>query len=1049
MSFEVPTPILNGPFGEPERHWRLEPGEPPVQLQGRRDAGYYYRDPRRGVQDGSGSRGVLRPIPLANTIRDRVRAWREAGRPGTTRTTGELFAWWERDGRQPRLFFAQREAVETIVFLAEARADFCQGIEVPPDPPSPERVAEGYAGFRRVCTKMATGTGKSTVAAMLAAWSILNKVADRGDARFSDTVLIVCPNVTIRSRLGELDPATGEASLYRTRDLVPPAMMADLARGRMVITNWHAFEPRSPGAGSRMDRRGVLRQARERVVIAAKQTTARGNRYFTAEAFAAAEAAGQVRVISRRTDETGALVGAEIVASRYEESDTAIVNRVLGRGGSNVLVINDEAHHAYRIPPEAEAEDDQQLELDDEQDEALLRREATIWIDGLDRVQKLRGINLCIDLSATPYYLGRMGGSTNTVFPWVVSDFGLTDAIESGLVKVPQLVADDGTGKPEPAYFNMWKWITDQLTTAERGPTRGSPSPAAIIKRAHTPIAMLGGQWSADLKRWAAEGEARPPVFILVAKNTRIAAALFQWLGEGNAPPGIPAAGLDDLLNTPDRTVTIRVDTSVVAETDGEQTRSDENRWMRLTLDTVGSIAWPPDTQGRPVYPAGFAALAGKLGRPLHPPGRDIRCVVSVGMLTEGWDCNTVTHVIGLRPFQSQLLCEQVVGRALRRRSYQLNEDGRFEEEVAKVFGIPFEVVPFKAVDAALKPRPPQRRVYAVPKKAGHAIEVPNVRGFQMGVRNRISVADWATVAPTVLDPAAIPPTTAMAAALNMQRPTVNAPGGAHEADLEAFRAQHTAQRLAFQMAADLTRQYVSQPTCEAPAHVLFPQLLEIVQRYLAEKVTARPPAMPLDAFLSPYYGWIVERLIGAIRPDAAAGQTPELPEVDTDRPLRTADISLFTPKPTTEATKTHLNLVVVDSGWESQAAYQLDRHPAVRSFVKNQGLRFVIPYLHDGEEREYIPDLVVRLEHEEERYLIVEIKGRDSQEVGVKRAAAERWCAAVNATRRYGHWSYDLAWQVSDLVGYLDRLASGEDWRTRYDSNVRPLPSEGSALSS
>ena len=140
-----------------------------------------------------------------------------------TRTTLELLQWWRRDGRDHRLFFAQLEAAETIIFLTEARADFRQGIDVPRDEPSDERRRKVTTGFLRYACKMATGSGKTTVMGMLAAWSILNKVNDRSDARFSDVVLVVCPNVTIRNRLRELDPNVGEASLYRTRDLVPAA----------------------------------------------------------------------------------------------------------------------------------------------------------------------------------------------------------------------------------------------------------------------------------------------------------------------------------------------------------------------------------------------------------------------------------------------------------------------------------------------------------------------------------------------------------------------------------------------------------------------------------------------------------------------------------------------------------------------------------------------------------------------------------------------------------------------------------------------------------
>ncbi|WP_428485417.1 BPTD_3080 family restriction endonuclease [Rhodopila sp.] len=1034
--FEVSTPILNGPFDEPEQHWLLQEGVPPVQQPGRRSAGYYFRDPGRGVQDGGGSRGVWREMPLVNLIRDRVREWRLAGRPGITGVTAELFLWWEREGRHPRLFFAQREAVETVVFLTEARQDFLQGIAIPRDEPSEARIGEGYAGFERRCAKMATGSGKSTVAAMLAAWSILNKVADRSDKRFSDTVLIVCPNVTIRRRLNELDPAEGEASLYRVRDLVPESMMPDLMHGRVIITNWHVFEPQTPGGGgARVVKAGVPKATTERITVGARTTAAHGSRHYTHEAYDAARAAGELDVKAEALDATGAVIKAEVRATRYVESDSALVNRILDRTGGkqNILVINDEAHHAYRIPPE-EADDEDGTadgagnsgsETEDKDAEKADRKQATVWIDGLDKVNKVRGINLCVDLSATPYYLGRMGDATNTVFPWVVSDFGLTDAIESGLVKVPQLVAQDDTGAAMPAFFNIWAWILTKLTPQERGAARASPDANAILKWAHTPIAILGGMWAKERESWAEGDDKRPPVLILVAKNKKIAKALFEWIGEGSASPGVAPLSIPGLRNEDGRVNTIRVDTSVVAETDSDNAKLDDNRWMRLTLDTVGSTAWPVDKQNRPIYPEGFQELAAKLHRPLHPPGRDIRCIVSVGMLTEGWDCNTVTHVIGLRPFQSQLLCEQVVGRALRRRSYQIGNDGKFEEEVAKVFGVPFEVVPFKASNATPKPKPPHQRIYPVPAKARHAITLPNVVGYQMAVRDRIAVADWTTVPTIKLDPMDLPPTSALAATLNVTRPSVNAPGGVAVASLAAFRERHREQELAFQMAADLTRLYAGQPTCEVPVHVLFGQVLKIVRRYIAEKVKPLPPADRLDAFLSPYYGWIIERLLGAIRPDAEAGETPEVPEIDEDRPLRTADISVFTIKPVREVVRSHVNLCVFDTlKWEESAAYILDQHPTVRSFVKNVGLSFTIPYLHNGKLSGYMPDFMVRLEAEDERYLIVEIKGADREGTAeVKAQAAHRWCAAVNATKRFGHWEYCLVYEVPDLLPRLDSL--------------------------
>ena len=280
----------------------------------------------------------------------------------------------------------------------------------------------------------------------------------------------------------------------------------------------------------------------------------------------------------------------------------------------------------------------------------------------------------------------------------VVSDFGLTDAIESGLTKIPQLVVRDTTGNPVPSYFNIWRWILTKLTPSERGGKRANPKPEAVLKYAATPILMLAGLWEELRSEWQRDpsGDPRPPVFIIVCKNTKIADVIYKWLGENDPPSGIPPAKIAGFLNTDDRKNTIRVDSKVVHETDTGEAKSDESAWMRLTLDTVGKTEWPKDRQGRSIYPEGFEELARKLERQLHPPGRDVRCIVSVGMLTEGWDCNTVTHIVGLRPFMSQLLCEQVVGRGLRRSSYEVGDDGKLTEEVAKVFGVPFEIIPFK-----------------------------------------------------------------------------------------------------------------------------------------------------------------------------------------------------------------------------------------------------------------------------------------------------------------------------------------------------------------
>jgi type III restriction enzyme len=1037
-AFEVSEPILNSPFEEPKEYWYIREGQPAEKRPGRRRSLVF--PPRTQTTEWDLSDGTLiksegypgaYEMVLVNQIRQRVGAWRTGGYPGATRTTLELLAYWNRDGREKRLFFTQREAAETIIFLTEARLDFLQGICVPIDEASSSQQAQGIKSFIRHACKMATGSGKSTVMAMLAAWSILNKITDCSDARFSDVVLVVCPNVTIRSRLGELDPEDDEASLYRTRDLVPAALMPFLRQGRVLIMNWHNFElqeSQTAGTSAKVVKTGVPYRTKEMVSIGAKTTTARGTRYISLNDLDQQISRGQIAIVKENRDRQGNLKTVEIEAIRYRESETAWVQRLFGKeigGKQNILVLNDEAHHAYRIRSEDQTDSNQDADEDDDYE----KKEATVWIEGLDRLHKHRGINLCVDLSATPYFLGAVGRDANRPFPWIVSDFSLIDAIESGLVKVPQLAVRDTTGAAIPGYFNIWDWILPQLTPAERGGKKGSPKPDAILKYAHTPIAMLGGLWEELRKEWRDREDARPPVFIIVCKNTKIAKVIYEWLADDVCPLGIPSANIEGFRNRGEnrgeKLNTIRVDSKVIHETDTGESKSDEARWMRFTLDMVGKVRWPSDSQGNPIYPEEFMQLASKLNRPLDPPGKNIRCIVSVGMLTEGWDCNTVTHIIGLRPFMSQLLCEQVVGRGLRRASYELNAKNRFNEEVAKVFGVPFEVIPFKADSkGGTQAREKRYHVFAVPEKARYEIRFPRVEGYTRAIRNRVTV-DWSSISTLELTPGRIPPTVDMKASLpnNQGRPSLSGPGALENVTLNPYRAGRRFQELVFQMATALTRSYRGQADCEAPAHVLFPQFVRIVRQYLQEYVKPLPPAEIIDVFLSPYYGWCIERLSEAIRPDHSQGEAPELPRVEKNREMgSTAEVDFWTSREPREVVQSHLNYIVPDTHkWEQSAAYYIDTHPATAAFVKNAGLGFSVPYLHNGEGHDYVPDFIVRLNTADQRHLILETKGYDPL-VEVKRQAAERWVAAVNADGRYGVWSYEMVKRPEDVRDTLAR---------------------------
>lgn len=372
----------------------------------------------------------------------------------------------------------------------------------------------------------------------------------------------------------------------------------------------------------------------------------------------------------------------------------------------------------------------------------------------------------------------------------------------------------------------------------------------------------------------------------------------------------------------------------------------------------------------------------------------------------------------------SQLLCEQVVGRGLRRSNYEVGEDGKLTEEVAKVFGVPFEVIPFKQNRMGTNPPPVKRyHITAVPGKAQYEIRYPRVEGYQQAIRNRIMV-DWNAVAQLRLDPMNIPPEVEMKAGLpnNQGRYSLTGPGRIENVDLNPYRSGRRFQELVFELARDLARDYVSQPGCTVPSHILFPQVAKIVDKYLKEKVVPVAPASILDVFLSPYYGWVIERLVEAIKPDASLGEAPEIPRYETSRgPGSTAEVDFWTSREVREVIHSHVNYVVADTKkWEQAAAYIIDKHEKVEAFVKNAGLGFAIPYLHNGQPHDYMPDFIIRLKCEPPIHLILETKGFDEL-AEIKAQAAKRWVDAVNAEGSYGKWEYAVARKPEEVGKRID----------------------------
>lgn len=1014
------SPIINSPYEEPKEHWIVFEDQPPVLEQSRRPA--MYMPTLNGPEE---------PIGVVEAVRKELKTWREAalnGEGGVSRTSMGLLQHWHREGREHPLFFAQTEAAESIIFLSEAREDYLQGISVPFDQPSKEAQKAGIKAFRRYCCKMATGSGKTTVMAMLAAWSILNKVSNPKTKKYSDAVLIVCPNVTIRERLRELDPNLGEASIYRTADLVPESQMNNLRQGKLMATNWHLFERQaasSRGSRGKVLRTGTRETVREQIRIGKKNTVMRGKRYVTSDEYKSRVLWSDYRIISEKYDSDGKLVSAIVDTEKYVESEEALIRRVVSKHfgkKKHVLVINDEAHHAYRINSDASEVD---TDIIDEDGAVAFRHEATVWVNGLDSLHKIRGINFCIDFSATPFYLLASGPEANKVFPWTVSDFGLEDAIESGLVKIPMIAVKDTSTERIPGYLNIWEWVHKMIKEKKPSIKAKNITPTLILEHAHTPIAIIANQWNRDFLDWKEnEQTSRPPVFIVVCKGIPLAKAIYKWFAEDKRSAIIPRLNIPALRNTGGSNHTIRVD-SKISEEISSGSKTDEALWMRWILNTVGKSEWPSDKHGNSIYPKEFEELAIKLKRPLHPPGRDVRCIVSVSMLTEGWDCNTVTHIIGLRPFMSQLLCEQVIGRGLRRRDYRpvLTEKNTLlmKEETATVFGVPYKL-PHRDPSGTSREDAERYHIHALPERKEFQICFPRVERYQQAISTKLRL-ELDLAAEITLDPSNIPPSviTMPGIASNEKRPSIHGPGKLSTSDLSEYRAATRVQKRLFELATDLLPHFEQGDNVNVRTQ-LFPQLQRIAQEYYDNKILVISPNEKKDAFLAPYYGMMVEQLIGSIMPVTSLNP-PELPVLDRYNNYgSTKDVDYFTYIKPFYIKKSHVNAIVPDSALEINAAIQLEKHPSVCSYVKNSGLNFAIPYQCDRVTHDYFPDFIVCFGKKTNRcYGIVEMKGYNDPKVNHKKAAAIRWCKAVNAAGKFGQWEYSLARSVAELKIYLD----------------------------
>ena len=374
------------------------------------------------------------------------------------------------------------------------------------------------------------------------------------------------------------------------------------------------------------------------------------------------------------------------VDKRGAKSDEAYVRDVLGEMATahNLLVINDEAHHAWRVPAESKVKGVARADIE----------EATKWVGGLDRIHRARGILTCYDYSATPFAPSGKRSSEEALFDWIVSDFGLNDAIESGLVKTPRVVVRDDALPDAKTYKSRLYHIyndPDVKDDLNRRAKPEEPLPDLVANGYY----LLGYDWRETAKSWENTGFKTPPVMITVANRTETAARVKHAFDRKRIL-------IDELC---DQERTLHIDSGVL-----KRAEESEEPIAEVLIDDEdnsnnGVVSPRLTADQRAEQLRRMVDTVGRLGQ----PGGQIQNVISVGMLSEGWDAKTVTHIMGLRAFSSQLLCEQVVGRGLRRTAYELDDyTGMFEPEYVNIFGVPFTFLPHES-EEGVAPKPATR----------------------------------------------------------------------------------------------------------------------------------------------------------------------------------------------------------------------------------------------------------------------------------------------------------------------------------------------------
>ena len=1002
-------PILNSPYEIPNRHWELDEERQPTGKICQSRCHFTFITPiptpkKRGSRGKASQREIIfnEKTPalemedqqynleqLIGSLRVQVNQWRAIADSGQWRVTGEtarLLRHWRRqrpDHSGFRPFFCQVEAVETVIWLTEVAPklgktghNFLGHLRNANQQANP--------GLSRLALKLATGAGKTMVMAMVIAWQTINAVRHSRSQRFTRGFLVVTPGITIRDRLRVLQPNDPD-SYYQSHDLVPLDMVRDLDRAVIVITNYHAFSPRQT------------------------LTISKGGRALLQ---------GQ---------------GPEITT---HESKGQVLQRVMPElmGIQNILVLNDEAHHCYREKPAEETEEGP-LKVEDRKEAEKNQEAARVWISGLETVQDQLGIRRVIDLSATPFFLRGSGYAEGTLFPWTVSDFSLMDAIECGIVKLPRVpVADNIPSGEMPRFRNLWDHIGRKMPKKGRGKA-ASLDPLSIPAELQTALTALYDHYSRTFHQWKDAGISVPPCFIVVCNNTSTSKLIYDYITgfqrRTNDPTTTQPGALPLFRNFDEhgrplpRPHTLLIDSEQLESGQAldpsfRTAAADEiERFRKDIIQRTGDRRQAEAMSDADLLREVMNTV-GKAGR----LGGETRCVVSVSMLTEGWDANTVTHVLGVRAFGTQLLCEQVVGRALRRQSYHLNDQGLFDVEYADVLGIPFD---FTARPVVAPPQPPREvlRIQAItPERDGCEIRFPRVQGYRVAL-------------PSEKVSAKFNPDSTMEITPDLVGPTVTRNEGifGEGTDLkpeDPDNMRHVT--IAYKLSKRLLETKWRDPNGDPKCH-LFGQLRRITGQWLKNHLVCKGGTYPAQVLMESLADTACERITAGIMAAPACEDKPIQALLDPYNPTgSTMHVGFTTAKRAcwrTHPGRCHINRVVYDSEWEAEFCRVAEAHPRVRAYVKNHGLGFEVPYRFQGERRMYWPDFLLRVEdgHGEEDllHLVVEIKGYRQEDAREKKnTMTTYWLPAVNRLADYGRWGFAEFCDAYKMEAEFDRLMAG-----------------------